>query len=128
MTISLKDFRNWLAGDSVHGLPHRKLPTPEQPPGPGRLKAKAKKIKKGQGKSSKRFFLRTVLGADGKVDVELGFGRHRGARVSDLVTTADGRSYISWMQTQDFEEEMMTPVNAILADYHTRSSKPSRRK
>ena len=125
MPISLKDFRNWLSGDVVNGLPHRELPMPVSPPGPERLKAKTKKERpsaerSGSKKSHERFDL--LLDASGKVDVELGFGRHKGNRVSDIVKTAEGRSYISWMESQSFDEELMTPVLRILAEYNATKS------
>lgn len=118
--ITLDEFRNWLAGDLVEGLPHRDFP---KEPGPERLKDKVKASRRGPERppskvKRKRFDLH--MGADGKLDVTLQFGKYKGQRVSDIVKTEDGRSYVRWMDSQGFERELMEPCLRMLKESATK--------
>jgi hypothetical protein len=115
MTITLKELRNWLAGDVVHGLPYRELPgNEERDKRKGALQREAKRKKEAEDAAAKlvvstdrRAKYDLIKRGDGKTDCRLKFGKHKDALLSELAETPDGRSYLRWMLRQSFDEDLM---------------------
>lgn len=48
-------------------------------------------------------------------DATLLFGKHKGCKVSRLASTVEGRDYLRWMLSQDFDENLINTVRLWLA-------------
>lgn len=121
---SIEQIRNWLAGQTVEGLPHRELPRLETPDEAkrndddeddlvgeltGRKKMKVTTHHTGVGdgtvgnKRRGRFEER-----DGGKDALLKFGRYEGRLLSDLAKT--DQEYLRWLIKEDFPESLKAIV------------------
>lgn len=81
---SLKQFRSWLSGKPVPGLPDRCLDT-----SPEEYISKAK----------------YDVRVDGK-DARLKFGKWSGSLLSSLALSGEGKDYLAWLGRQDFPDEL----------------------
>jgi len=136
---TLNELRDWLMGniDSTSDLPSRckwdgwaktELPTPDQESffdEDGKEENSTVGGELSMDKMRKKRAPRTFVkppesyggktGAKVKISVDgddaiLSFGKHKGASISGLLGTEDGRSYLRWMLKQDFSDELLEVV------------------
>ena len=157
---TLDELRAWLQGDAVEALPEHEKPgslsigqdqrdCPDCE-GEGGANGKTCAMCKGHG-SIDRDEPRPAFGdrmkakaqakkrggkyniTDDGTDAHLLFGRNKGAKLSDLSKTRDGRSYLGWLIKEDFPQELKTLAekwceHGILADGRNRAMVRARRR
>lgn len=90
--MKLEEIRKWACGKKVKGLPEPIRRQPVEKPRLGKtipiwMKAKF------------------VISSEGD-DALLQFGKFRGGRISELVNTARGRTYLNWIMRHEFPEDL----------------------
>lgn len=100
--VTLDEFRRWLQGEDIYGLPARGL---------GDSLA-VRFIPKG------KYEIQT----DG-LDARLKFGKHKDKLVSRMAATSSGCDYLAWMLGQEFPPELKDAI-----EYQVEKQKTLRRK
>jgi len=78
---------------------------------------KAKEGKKRPRYGKPRFDIIPAAGSgDGRPDAILGFGKHKGQRVSDLAREMAGRGYLRWVTREDFPDTLKQVIEDRLSD------------
>jgi hypothetical protein len=114
----LEDLKRWARGESAKDLPERPITisASSHTDGAGNLQALNLSIKQG-GSAFRNAHYRISL--DGK-DAGLGFGKHKGFKLSEIYATDPG--YLVWMLGEDFPAELKDVIE------HIRSEARKRRK
>ena len=87
--VKLVDYRRWLEGEDIDGLPGRGLNNA----------IAITFIPKGK----------YDIQSDG-LDARLKFGEHKGKLVSRMAADSDGSTYLSWMLSEDFPQELKEAI------------------
>jgi len=125
---TLLDFRRWLCGESVPGLPswpaHKKnvvlasYVEPESehgntsdgpPPHRARRGVDPSKFRGGTSSASARY----TIGMDGR-DAVLHFGKYNGSTVRAIKAFAGGEGYLRWILIQEFPDDLKQIVSLVL--------------
>lgn len=102
----LDDFRRWLQGEEVDGLPlpwRKPASTPEHPAALDHERLLLEKQR----------VVKYIVTKDG-TDAMLMFGRFKGQRLSQMTRSPEGMSYMQWMLTQSFPQELRDVVYHVL--------------
>jgi hypothetical protein len=104
---TLDQLRNWLAGETVDGLPYRELPKSADELEVHILKSKDKKRSVEDKRLTKVSRGRYEPLRDGE-DAKLLFGRYSGRAVSSLASSRDKdeKSYLKWLLESDFPSSL----------------------
>ena len=119
---TLKEFRRWLLGQAIPGLPewqgedlaHRDLEDSEASdtkPRDGKLDVDKMITTRVSGTISRR--ARWTMDSTG-TDALLHFGKFAGRTIRGLIVMPEGRSYLRWMLTQEFPEDLKTLIGTAL--------------
>lgn len=110
---TLEEYRRWLSGEDVEGFPkHDRAKAVEKASSLNLRKVDAKR------RQNKKFLRGVKYDIIDEDDAILRFGKFNGQRLSYLVTTPDGYSYMEWMTTQDFPDELNEIVEQLLEGKH----------
>jgi uncharacterized protein (DUF3820 family) len=104
---TLDELRNWLAGDTVEGLPYRELPDALDELITKAPESGGKKRGVDGGRMTKASRGRYEPLSDGN-DAKLLFGRYSGRSVSSLANSRDKneKEYLVWLLSSDFPQSL----------------------
>lgn len=120
--VTLADYRRWLEGESIEGLPRRIVSIVPR----GGLKAElfidGKRVDQTDHGFTEQFFKRErkipitfirkgkyEIASDG-LDARVNFGKHKGKLVSRMANESEGSTYLAWMLSEDFPMELKQAI------------------